>query len=48
MSAYEKLDEAYADARKELERSLQSVRNTLAAFDDDLLVLQKDKTLLTF
>tara|TARA_B100000131_G_scaffold235880_1_gene227874 strand:- start:3105 stop:5150 length:2046 start_codon:yes stop_codon:yes gene_type:complete len=35
MSAYEKLDKAYADARKELERSLQSVRNTLAAFDDD-------------
>ena len=35
MSAYAKLDEEFDKARKELERSRQSVENTIAAFDDD-------------
>jgi len=48
MSAYEKLDEAYADARKELERSLQSVRNTLAAFDDDPTRSSKRQDIVDF
>ena len=48
MSAYEKLDKAYADARKKLERSLQSVRNTLAAFDDDPTRSSKRQDIVDF
>ena len=35
MSAYTKLDEEFNKARKELERSRQSLEATIAAFDDD-------------